>query len=289
MDPLYRPGKYVVAVSGGVDSMVLLHLLAQMSGLELVAAHYDHGIRPDSRADRELVGQVAASYGIPFIYEEGHLGAGASEATARAARYGFLRRVREGQGALAICTAHHKDDVLETAILNLARGTGRRGLSSLRSTNGIVRPLLPMRKEAIVAYARQKGLRWREDSTNADEAYLRNYIRRRIVPAIAAEHAERLHSYIAQAALLNDEIDRLLEPYIAHAEIERKWFVMLPHDLSCEVMASWLRRHGAVFDRRLIDRSVVFGKTAAARKQMHIDRTHTLETTRQHIILLAKQ
>src|SRR5690606_5271626 len=103
-----RPGKYVVAVSGGVDSMVLLDLLRQKPKLELIVAHFDHGIRPDSAEDRKLVQRVAKHYDLPFVYAEGKLGPKASEALAREARYAFLRRVQAEQGAEAIITAHHQ-------------------------------------------------------------------------------------------------------------------------------------------------------------------------------------
>src|SRR6266542_1461422 len=143
------PGKYVVAVSGGVDSMVLLDLLRQKPKLELVVSHFDHGIRPDSEEDRRLVQRIARAYGLPFVYARGNLGPKAGEALAREARYAFLRRVQQEQGAKAIITAHHQDDMLETAIMNLLRGTGRRGLSSLKSREGLLRPLLNWTKKDI--------------------------------------------------------------------------------------------------------------------------------------------
>src|SRR5689334_19288064 len=121
-----QPGKYVLAVSGGVDSMVLLHALQGRPGVKLVVAHYDHGIRPDSHEDRHLVQVVAAQHGLPFEYEEDWLGWGTSEETAREARYNFLERTRQRHKSDAIITAHHQDDVLETAIINLLRGTGRK-------------------------------------------------------------------------------------------------------------------------------------------------------------------
>src|SRR6185436_20114617 len=122
-----RPGKYVVAVSGGVDSMVLLDLLRQKPKLELVVAHFDHGIREDSAQDRKLVQRIAKAYGLPFVHAKGNLGPKAGEALAREARYAFLRQVQADHDAKAIITAHHQDDMLKTAIMNLLRGTGRRG------------------------------------------------------------------------------------------------------------------------------------------------------------------
>src|SRR5438445_4950610 len=114
-----KPGSYAVAVSGGVDSVVLLDILAKRDDLELAVAHFDHGIREDSVEDRHFVEGLAKNYGLPFIYEEGSLGPKSSEAEAREARYKFLRQAQKKAGAKAIITAHHQDDLLETAILNM--------------------------------------------------------------------------------------------------------------------------------------------------------------------------
>src|SRR5689334_6585659 len=117
-----KPGHYVVAVSGGVDSMALLHMLNSRPDLKLTVAHFDHGIRDDSAQDLLLVEKVAKSYGRPFVFKAGRLGPDASEAGARTARYRFLRQVLRDCGAKAIITGHHQDDLLETAILNMLRG-----------------------------------------------------------------------------------------------------------------------------------------------------------------------
>ncbi|MBL8032022.1 MAG: tRNA lysidine(34) synthetase TilS, partial [Candidatus Doudnabacteria bacterium] len=233
MDVELPAGKYVVAVSGGVDSVVLLHLLAQgatksqsnpkthatyhlpPTTYQLIVAHFDHGIRPDSDADRQFVQELAAACGLPFVYERAELGAGASEAVARNARYDFLRRVKDEHQAEAIVTAHHQDDVLETIIINWLRGTKSRGLSSLRSTPEIRRPLLGWSKQQIRAYAHLHTLQWREDSTNEDETYLRNYVRRQIIPKISAKMREQLLVHSERAASLNDAISAVTNEYLA--------------------------------------------------------------------------
>ena len=120
-------GRYVVAVSGGVDSMVLLDVVRQMPGVFVVVAHVDHGIRADSHKDRKLVASVCMSHNVQFEYTELHLGPGASEEMARTERYKFLRHIKERYTADAILTAHHSDDLTETALINLIRGTGWRG------------------------------------------------------------------------------------------------------------------------------------------------------------------
>jgi tRNA(Ile)-lysidine synthase len=272
---LPTPGTYVIAVSGGVDSMALLHRLAQEPSLRLIVAHYDHGIRGDSDKDRQLVQQTALSYGLPFVYDAGRMGAGTSEATARDARYNFLEQVRQSSQARAIITAHHQDDVLETAILNMLRGTGRKGLTSLASREGVVRPLLQASKRDLRQYAQDQGLVWREDSSNQDEAYLRNYIRHRLLPRFSDQDKKYLLSVSNQLRTTNDEIDTILAGYLRHQTVDggldRGWFCELPHSVAREVMAAWLRDHDIRgFDRYTLERLVVAAKVAEAGKQFPV-------------------
>ncbi len=108
------PGKYVLAVSGGVDSMTLLHLLSKKPVVELVVAHFDHGIRPDSTEDERLVAETAQEYNLPLEVGHGKLDAGASEKNAREARYQFLESVAKKHTAKGVITAHHQDDLIGT-------------------------------------------------------------------------------------------------------------------------------------------------------------------------------
>lgn len=252
-------GKYVVAVSGGVDSVVLLHLLAHEPDLDLVVAHYDHGIRTDSGEDRKLVQLYAKSYGLPFEYKEGKLGPQTSEAKAREARYNFLRQVCKKYSATAIITAHHQDDVIETIIINYMRGTKSRGLQSLRSTNELVRPLLHVPKEDIRVYALQNMLEWHEDSTNSNTKYLRNYVRLHIVPRMDARTREALLKASKRAGELSDAIQKLVDEYMqAQASpnvLNRAQFAALPAEVAAEVLVQWLRTHtDATISKQLITR-----------------------------------
>lgn len=274
MNVRVAPGKYILAVSGGVDSMVLLDVLRRLAGVELVVAHFDHGIRPDSKKDREFVGRVARTNNQPYIYDSGNLGAAASEATARDARYAFLRRAQREWGAQAIVTAHHQDDALETAILNLLRGTGRKGLSALQSRPDILRPLLHVTKQEIAAYAHAHKLTWREDSTNTDTRYLRNYIRHAIVPRLGDTGRQKLLKTIERTEAMNAHIDAALALLLPAKGVpfERYVFIMLPHTLAREMMAAWLRQNQVSgFDRKTIERLVVFAKTALPNKHADID------------------
>ncbi len=289
MELRINPGKYIVAVSGGVDSMALLDMLALTPGMDLIVAHYDHGIRADSDEDRQEVQAAAARHGLPFVYERGNLGLGVSEAAAREARYAFLHRVRAEHAAHAIVTAHHQDDVLETAIINMVRGTGPRGLSALRSTDAIVRPLLHVPKVDIERYATDRRLPWREDSTNSDERYLRNYVRRRLMSRLSATQRSALLRHIDQAASQNEKIGQLITDVragrVTAGHISRGWFIQLPYDVSRTVLAEILREAGAQFDRQGIHRLVVFMKTGASGKRADVDKTHYLEVGKNHIIV----
>lgn len=281
-----EPGHYVVAVSGGVDSMALLDLLARQykarpGTVRLIVAHFDHGIRDDSHEDRHLVHETARQHGLPFVYEEGRLGQGASEDEARKARYAFLRKVQKHAGARGIITAHHHDDAVETAVLNLVRGTGRKGLSSLksRSTDGIIRPLLHVPKSHLKAYAEANGLTWREDSTNADQNYRRNYVRHSILTrAKTKSPAEyhRLMTLLRRQRELNHAIDQYLETLL-HTQpsrnvLRRADVVSLPYRVATELVAEWLRGNGKrQLSRWLVDRLTVAARTARPDTELLLD------------------
>ncbi|HET7060260.1 MAG TPA: tRNA lysidine(34) synthetase TilS [Candidatus Saccharimonadales bacterium] len=271
MDIKLEPGKYVVAVSGGVDSVVLLDLLCGLPNVDLVVAHFDHGMRSDSTQDKWFAESLTRNYDVPFECAEGRLGAGASEAAARQARYDFLKKIQHKYGAHAIITAHHQDDVLETAIINLLRGTGRKGLSALGDRPGLKRPLLKVPKKDLIAYAHRHGLEWREDSTNTDRTYLRNYIRHNLVPRFDEQNRQAFLKLLEQARDNNNELDIFLGQQISGQLIDKLWFNQLPHQVSLEVMAAWLRQHDIRdFDRRTLERLVVAAKTGPTDRQFDV-------------------
>lgn len=294
MDLDLRPGRYVVAVSGGVDSVALLHILKDKPGIKITVAHFDHGIREDSAEDRRHVQALAKQYGLPFVYHRGELGPAASEAQARDARYKFLHHVRKVSGADAVITAHHQDDVLETIILNLLRGTGRRGLSSLKSTDIVKRPMLHVPKNELLRYANREGLQWREDSTNADERYLRNYIRTRILPRFAASDREALSIIGRRAHKLNHEIMVQVSNYLhlqpAPMLLDRHSFIMLPHAVAREVMAAWLLQNtGAELSSKMLERLVIAAKTGKAGTKVDVDKGHWLEISTTNLALRPRE
>ncbi|HSW74526.1 MAG TPA: tRNA lysidine(34) synthetase TilS [Candidatus Saccharimonadales bacterium] len=271
------PGTYVVAVSGGIDSMVLLQMLAKQSELQLIVAHFDHGIRPDSFKDRQFVEAETKRYGLPFVSETVALGPNASEEKARELRYAFLRYAKEQARARAIIMAHHQDDIIETMILNLRRGTGRKGLSSLKTTNDLIRPLLTYTKNELQMYAEREGVQWREDSTNKNENYARNYIRRKIVSQLSPAQRAKLVQIYEQSMRQNEAIDELVQEVTANLSkdnvVVRKKFIALPHAVAHEVMAHLLRqRNVRNLSRQGVSRLVVALKTGQPHTTYDVDK-----------------
>ncbi len=166
----------VVAFSGGLDSCALLHVLrfALRPVAHLVAAHFDHGMRPGSVADAAWARGVCTAWGVEYASERA-ASPPAGEADARDARYDFLERMRRRYAPALVLTAHHADDQAETVLFRILRGTGIDGLRGMPAARepGIVRPMLGLWREELEAYAASVGLRWREDPTNEHLGYAR--------------------------------------------------------------------------------------------------------------------
>ena len=201
---LLRPAALViVGLSGGADSVALLHILTRL-GYPCVAAHCNFRLRADeSDADADFARQTAEALGLPFRridfdtadYARQH---GVSiEMAARTLRYEWFETLRRELGAEAIAVAHHRDDNVETVLLNLIRGTGLSGLCGMRPRNGhIVRPLLSVDRSQIVRWLTDRHLPFRTDSSNASDVYRRNFVRLRLLPLM-----EQLNPSVRDAIL----------------------------------------------------------------------------------------
>lgn len=253
--------KYIVAVSGGVDSVVLLHMLTQQTDHELIVAHFDHGIRSDSAADARFVHALAQSYSLPFVSKREELGANVSEERARQRRYRFLRDQAKQHNAM-IVTAHHADDVVETIAINIQRGTGWRGLAVL-DAKGLVRPLINRTKSDIRQYALQHRLEWVEDSTNAENTYLRNRMRRTISKSLSDDN-KRLLRDLRQQQLVLKSIDNELAQLLPIAnEYSRYLFIVIDETTARELLR-WvvIQVKPVGLTRPQLDRALLAIKTA---------------------------
>jgi len=183
-------GRALVAVSGGPDSVALLDLLHQsldLHGLDLVVAHFDHGIHPASARVAAGVRALADSYQVGYEEGCGALGPGAAETAARAARYAWLDCTRLRLGAALVLTAHHADDQTETVLMRALAGSGPAGLAGMAARRGtLVRPLLPFHRTALLRYVRARGLPVWLDPANQDPRHLRSWLRGDLLPMLRA-------------------------------------------------------------------------------------------------------
>ena len=220
--------RVLCAVSGGADSMCLLHLLKSREaelGIQIFAAHYEHGLRrEESLRDCAFVETWCRKNGVPCAVEHGDVRAYAAahrlgvEEAARALRYDFLERAASDFGCDRIATAHNADDNAETMLLNLTRGSGAAGLCGIPPVRGkIVRPLLQATRAEIDRYLAAHGVPHVEDSSNADERFSRNRIRRQVMPALRELNPAFAGAAGRTAALLredNDCLERMAADFI---------------------------------------------------------------------------
>jgi tRNA(Ile)-lysidine synthase len=283
-----EPGKYIVAVSGGVDSVVLLDMLQADKDLELVVAHFDHVIRPDSSEDAEFVRDLAVKSNLIFISQREELGPDASEALARERRYKFLHEVREKFQADAIVTAHHQDDLIETALLNVLRGTKRKGLVSLRSTDEIKRPLLKMTKQQIRGYAKKHRLEWREDPTNRETNYKRNQIRAILAETLTDSKRQEIIRLLEEVETQSPQIEQLVNEYLTKISdngLLRSELKKLAEPEAYEILAGWLRNQHISFDKKTLQRVYQGVKKLNTGAQIELQGGYYCQLTKDKLVI----
>jgi len=221
---LFCPGDRVgVAVSGGVDSVSLLHALKSLAELklDLTVCHLDHGLRPESNRDAEFVQDLAARSGLPFVLARLEVAAYAKakhfslEMAARDLRYAELTRIAADLHLCRVALGHHLDDQVETILLRILRGTGLEGLSGMKPVRAgglFVRPLLGVSRAEILSYAKENGLAWVEDATNRETDILRNRVRLLLLPCLRAEYNHHIdQALLGVSALARETVDYLDE------------------------------------------------------------------------------
>jgi len=264
-----RPGTgpLLVAVSGGLDSVVLLDLLVRTRarhGLTLIVAHVDHGIHPESAEVARQVESLAAALGVSCVVGRLRLGPVVSETRARTARYRWLRETRRRLGARWIVTAHQADDQRETVLMRLLRGSGPAGLAGIRPRDrGVLRPLLPFSRQSLARYARGRGLRWWEDPANGDPRHLRSWIRTALLPAVetrlpdVGRKLNQTRRHARQACRSWDSALRSwpgLDVTVGRFETSLSWPALqeLPADLAAALVEALIRAaHGPVSPTRI--------------------------------------
>lgn len=216
-----KGGVILCAVSGGRDSVCLLHYLHAISvqcGFSVTAGHYNHHMRPTAQRDESFVRDLCAQLEIPFytdgadvcaVAKERHLGV---EETGRQLRYAFLEQLADRIGAARIATAHHMADQAETVLLQLLRGTGPEGLAGIPPVRGrLIRPLLQTSRQEIEAYLDKHGLGHVEDETNESLDFSRNRLRKNVLPELEEIHPALRQNIARTAQIVRKENDYLNE------------------------------------------------------------------------------
>jgi tRNA(Ile)-lysidine synthase len=252
--------KLLLATSGGLDSMVLVHLFQKLK-LNFALAHCNFQLRgTESDGDENFVKEYAKSNTINcFItkfdtenYSKAHKLS--TQVAARNLRYNWFNEILEEEKFDYIVTAHHADDVVETFLINLSRGTGLDGLTGIPSQNGnIIRPLLPFSRTEIEKYVSENNLYWREDSSNASDKYLRNKIRHHIVPVFKEINDSFLHSFQntldhlnQEQSLVNDAVQMVYEKVVSEEKGQLKIdiSVLLQYENYKAYLYQWLHKFG---------------------------------------------
>jgi len=297
---LCAPGQRVlVAVSGGADSMALLHLLHRL-GYDVVAAHGNHGSRGQaSDEDEAFVQAQACAMAIPCETRRLDLaGPGSFEMRARAARYTMLREIALARQITHIALGHSLDDQAETMLLRLIRGVGPEGLGAMapKRSEGpfsLIRPLLDTRRDMLRDWLRAEGLPWREDASNEDPAFQRNRIRHQWLPLIRSlnPRAEENLSRLAQIMRVENEwLDTLIqeaEQRVCKGDrILRGPFLELAQALQWRVLRRYAWRLGAAPDMARVEAACAF--VAEARSGAHFDLGNGVELTQTRAETLPK-
>lgn len=254
--------RVVVGVSGGSDSIVLLDMLHRIKMRNVIVAHLNHQLRKESLRDAEFVEEISRKFGYQCICESVDIKKLAIrikrgiEETARIKRYEFFERVCREVKAKWVITAHHLDDQVETIIMNMIRGSGIDGLSGIGETSGrILRPLLGIKKSELIMYARKHHLKWREDRSNTQTEFTRNYIRKRIIPDMMtinpslAETLDRMSGIFSEVgSFLKTQARQFIMKY-PQKRYDTKSYMALPQALQSEIIRQvYQNHHGNTMD-----------------------------------------
>ena len=263
---LIPPGSRVlVACSGGVDSMALLHFLAthqQSLVIEVAAIHVDHMLRGvESAEDASVVKQLCKEFGLPFYSEQVPIPAilesqgGNMQQVCRQQRYACFEQTMESERFTILATAHHADDQLETVLIQLSKGQSLNGMPIQRAIHSgkVVRPFLPLRKSELYTYASHHKITFREDPSNQQDHYLRNRMRHQVLPVLTDENPSVAVNTVRQTeqrqadeSLLNELADQHWRSIVTYTDeqlpsFQREAFLAIPYALQKRVIQLLLK------------------------------------------------
>lgn len=290
---LVRTGdRVLVALSGGVDSVVLLHLFrasAEQLEISVQAAHFDHAMRADSEDVADWVNGLCQAWELPLVRARTSRPLH-GETDARNERYRFLVDAARESGSARLATAHHADDQVETVLFRLLRGTGLRGLAGIPMRRGrIIRPLIRFTKKQILEYAAANSLGFQTDPTNEQLDYARNRIRKTVIPALETVRPEArsavlgLARYAARteaawhSALACVEKDVIISTSKTMSELARPVLLEYHPELRARLLRQMLRRHGFVPGRAQTRQLVQFCERADSGTSLQVNGTVRLE------------
>lgn len=256
---LPRHSRILVGLSGGIDSVVLLHLLHDLAprfGWRLSAMHVHHGISPNADAWAEFCSVLCARHGLPLQIERVDIAPLRDEHGIEAAARKLRHAALASQDCDFVALAHHADDQAETLLLQLLRGAGTKGVAGMaflaKGRPAIVRPLLDVPRSGLESYARQHALEWVEDESNADDAYPRNFLRHRVLPLLGQrfpawrETLPRSAGHFAEAAGLLDDLAALdAQGVLAGGRLEAGRLRDLPVARAKNLLRHFLHLQGA--------------------------------------------
>jgi tRNA(Ile)-lysidine synthase len=274
---------HLIGVSGGRDSVALLHALVGAGYRRLIVCHLDHRLRPDSPSDARFVAALAKEWNLRAEIGSENVATRAKrhqqslETAAREARRAFFAKVARARGCPRVFLAHHADDQAETFLFNLFRGAGVTGLGAMRSISSgqndleFARPLLAIWREEIDAYIAAHHLEFREDLSNTDPRFTRNRLRHEIIPALSAAFGRDVRSAVWRAAeILRDEdefLTTLPAPQPIAAELNVRELREQPVALQRRLLHRWLKGGGIAqvgFDEVELVRALIEGTRAKA-------------------------
>jgi len=247
----------VVACSGGSDSVSLFHVLSQLKeewSFDIILAHFNHKLRKEADEDQNFVAELASSYSVSFYSESGNVKDYARrnkmnlEEAGRQLRYGFLKKIAREHSPARIAVGHTMTDQAETVLMRILRGTGPQGLGGMspKTKEGIVRPLILVKREEVLKYMEQNDLKYRTDESNFDMDFLRNKIRHRLIPFVKNNYTTHIVDHLSRLAFIIQEENLLLQEItqkkIDLAEIKARGKNRLDMDFLCTLNLALQRR-----------------------------------------------